>query len=36
MELFDEAGAKAGKYDVSIKNSRGVQVGDGNIQVNRF
>jgi RIP homotypic interaction motif len=36
MDLFDEAGAKAGKYNVTIKNSRGVQVGDGNIQVNRF
>ena len=36
MDLFDEAGARAGKYNVTIKNSRGVQVGDGNIQVNRF
>ncbi len=36
MELFDGAGARAGKYNVTIKNSRGVQVGDGNIQVNRF
>jgi hypothetical protein len=36
MDLFDEAGARAGKYNVTIKNARGVQVGDGNIQVNRF
>jgi RIP homotypic interaction motif len=36
MELVDQAGARAGKYNVTIKDSRGVQVGDGNIQVNRF
>jgi RIP homotypic interaction motif len=36
MELVDQAGAKSGKYNVTIKNSKGVQVGDGNIQVNRF
>jgi hypothetical protein len=36
MELVDRAGARAGKYNVTIKNSKGVQVGDGNIQVNRF
>jgi hypothetical protein len=36
MELVDQAGARAGKYNVSIKDSKGVQVGDGNIQVNRF
>jgi hypothetical protein len=36
MDLFDEAGAKAGKYNVTIKNAKGVQIGDGNFQVNRF
>jgi RIP homotypic interaction motif len=36
MDLLDEAGAKAGKYNVVITNSRGVQVGDGNTQINRF
>jgi hypothetical protein len=36
MELVDEAGARAGQYNVTIKDSQGVQVGDGNIQVNRF
>ena len=36
MELVDQAGARAGKYNVTIKDARGVQVGDGNIQVNRF
>ena len=36
MELIDQAGTKSGKYNVTIKDSRGVQVGDGNVQVNRF
>jgi hypothetical protein len=36
MELVDQPGAKSGKYNVRIKDSRGVQVGDGNIQVNKF
>ena len=36
MELIDQAGAKTGKYNVTVKDSQGVQVGDGNIQVNRF
>jgi hypothetical protein len=36
MELVDEAGARTGKYNVTITDSKGVQVGDGNIQVNRF
>src|ERR1700685_4219195 len=27
MDLIDEAGAKAGKYNVTIKDSKGVQVG---------
>ena len=36
MELEDQAGAAAGKYAVTIADSQGVQVGDGNIQVNKF
>lgn len=36
MDLVDAAGARAGKYKVTIKDSQGVQVGDNNIQVNRF
>jgi hypothetical protein len=36
MKLVDQAGARAGKYNVTITGSKGVQVGDGNIQVNRF
>lgn len=36
LELIDQAGAKSGKYNVTIRNSKGVQVGDGNFQVNRF
>lgn len=36
MELVDGSGARAGKYNVTIKDSRGVQVGEGNVQVNRF
>jgi hypothetical protein len=36
MELVDRAGTRLGKYNVTIRNSKGVQVGDGNIQVNRF
>lgn len=36
MDMTDPAGARVGKYNVTIQNSQGVQVGDGNIQVNRF
>jgi hypothetical protein len=36
MELMDQAGAKAGKYNVTIKDSMGVQVGDHGFQVNTF
>jgi hypothetical protein len=36
MELVDQAGVKSGKYNVTIKDSKGVQVGDGNFQVNKF
>jgi hypothetical protein len=32
----DPAGAKSGKYTVTISNSKGVYVGDHGIQVNRF
>ena len=36
MELIGQAGAKSGKYNVTIKDSKGVQIGDGNVQVNKF
>lgn len=36
MELVDQAGAKAGKYNVTIANSQGVQVGDHGFQINNF
>jgi hypothetical protein len=36
MELVDGAGARAGKYNVTVTDSKGVQVGDGNSQVNFF
>lgn len=36
MEILDQAGAKSGKYNVTVKDSKGVQVGDGNLQINRF
>jgi hypothetical protein len=36
LELIDQSGAKSSKYNVTIKNSDGVQVGDGNLQVNKF
>ncbi len=36
MDLVDQAGAKSGKYNVTIKDSKGVQVGDGTFQVNQF
>ena len=29
-------GAKSGRYNVTVKDSKGVRVGDGNIQVNKF
>lgn len=36
MELIDQTAAKSGKYNVTVKDSKGVQIGDGNVQVNRF
>jgi hypothetical protein len=36
MKLLDGTGTRAGKYHVTIEGSKGVQVGDRNIQVNRF
>jgi hypothetical protein len=36
MDVIDQAGAKSGKYNVTIKDSKGIQVGDGNFQVNKF
>jgi hypothetical protein len=36
MRLVDEAGSRAGKYHVELSGAQGVQVGDGNQQVNLF
>jgi hypothetical protein len=36
MDLIDQAGAKSGKYNVTIKDAKGVQVGDHGYQVNTF
>jgi hypothetical protein len=36
MKLLDQAGTSSGKYNVTIKNSKGVQAGDGNTQYNKF
>jgi hypothetical protein len=36
MELLDAAGSRAGKYQVTVSGSRGVQVGDHNAQTNTF
>jgi uncharacterized protein YfaP (DUF2135 family) len=36
MQLVDGTGARAGKYNITIEGSKGVQVGDGNVQVNEF
>lgn len=34
MDLVDQAGTRAGKYNLTISGSKGVQVGDGNVQFN--
>jgi hypothetical protein len=36
MRLLDARGAQAGKYNVAVHGSSGVQVGDNNTQVNHF
>jgi hypothetical protein len=36
MSLLDAGGSQAGKYDVAVSGSQGVQVGDGNFQRNTF
>ena len=36
MKLVDEAGSAAGKYQVVVHGSQGVQVGDHNTQTNTF
>jgi hypothetical protein len=36
MRLLDEAGTAAGKYRVDLRGAQGVQVGEGNEQVNLF
>ncbi len=36
MDLLDQAGAKSGKFNVTIKDSKGVYVGDHGEQTNTF
>ena len=36
MDLIDQAAAKSRKYNVTIKDSKGVQVGDRSFQINTF
>lgn len=36
MAIVDEAGTRSGKYVVDLRGAQGVQVGDGNFQVNSF
>jgi hypothetical protein len=36
MDLVDQAGARQGKYNVTISGGQGIQVGDGNTQTNTF
>ena len=36
MEYLDHEGVESGKYHATIKGSKGVQVGDGNLQVNKW
>ena len=36
MSLVDEAGSRAGKYVVMVRDSQGVQIGEGNTQTNIF
>ncbi|ORT49035.1 hypothetical protein [Frankia sp. KB5] len=35
-ELVDPAAAAAGRFQVDLRDAKGVQVGDGNVQINRF
>ena len=36
LSLVDKEGFQAGKYQVQIRNSQGVQAGDGNVQINKW
>ena len=36
MALLDTPGTRAGKYVINVSGSQGVQIGDGNTQVNTF
>ena len=36
MALLDEAGTRAGKYEIDLRGASGVQIGDSNRQVNIF
>jgi hypothetical protein len=36
MNLIDTEGSRSGKYNLDVRDSQGVQVGDGNVQNNNF
>ena len=36
MELVDQAGARQGKYNITVTGGQGVQIGEGNTQTNTF
>jgi hypothetical protein len=36
MKLIDEAGARSGKYTITIHGGQGIQIGDGNWQTNTY
>jgi hypothetical protein len=36
LELVDHAGAKSGRYNVTVSHSKGVYIGDHGSQVNKF
>lgn len=36
LELLEQQGGKSSKYTVTVKDSKGVMVGDGNTQTNTF
>jgi hypothetical protein len=36
LDLLDPHGAESGKYQVDLREAKGVQVGDGNTQTNTF
>jgi hypothetical protein len=36
LELLQQQGARSGKYSVTVNDSKGVMIGDGNTQTNSF